>query len=265
MELRKNVFGDKGLPPNQNVYEKKLLGLPQKIMVPILACLSVPVIAWLLASYKAIGGGETFLGDQNIVNVLFKIVGVAVLIYLIAIMMKATADERKKLIMAVLITFFMTIFWGFHELSGSVITLFADRNVQLDGIMNASQTNSLNALVIILLSIPVSLLWTFLSKRNLNPRTPFKFGMGLVLAGISFYVLSISGNSANSDGLVPFLLSVFHVLYFICRRIIYVSCRPIKNYGFVAKTYYGLYDGCMVLVFYLCFSNSWIYFKETSN
>ena len=211
--IKKNVFGDKGLPPSQEVYEKKLFGLPQKIMVPILACVSVPVIAWLLASYKAIGEGGTFLGDQNIVNVLFKIVGVAVLIYLVTIMMKATADERKKLIMAVLITLFMTIFWGFHELSGSVITLFADRNVQLDGVMNASQTNSLNALVIILLSIPVSLLWTFLSKRNLNPRTPFKFGMGLILAGVSFYVLSISGSSANSDGLVPFYYLFF--MYFI--------------------------------------------------
>ncbi len=40
-------------------------------------------------------------------------------------MIKATLEERKKLFVAVLITFFMTIFWGFHELSGSVITLFA--------------------------------------------------------------------------------------------------------------------------------------------
>jgi POT family proton-dependent oligopeptide transporter len=212
--IRKNVFGDKGLPPSEEVYNKKVLGLPQKTLVPVLAFLSAPLIAYLLAEYKAIGNGESFLGDQNIVNVLFKVVGVIVLLYLGKIMMGATVEERKKLFMAVLITFFMTIFWGFHELSGSVITLFADRNVALDGIMNASQTNSLNSLVIILLSIPVSLLWTYLSKKNLNPRTPYKFGMGLLLAGISFYILSLSKGAANEEGMVPFfyLLAMYFVL-----------------------------------------------------
>ena len=212
--IKKNVFGDKGLPPSEEVYNKKVLGLPQKTLVPVLAFLSAPIIAYLLAEYKAIGSGETFLGDQNIVNVLFKVVGVIVLLYLGKIMMGATVEERKKLFMAVLITFFMTIFWGFHELSGSVITLFADRNVALDGIMNASQTNSLNSLVIILLSIPVSLLWTYLSKKKLNPRTPYKFGMGLLLAGISFYILSLSKGAANEEGMVPFfyLLAMYFVL-----------------------------------------------------
>ncbi len=212
--IRKNVFGDKGLPPSEEVYNKKVIGLPQKTLVPVLAFLSAPLIAYLLAEYKAIGNGESFLGDQNIVNVLFKVVGVIVLLYLGKIMMGATVEERKKLFMAVLITFFMTIFWGFHELSGSVITLFADRNVALDGIMNASQTNSLNSLVIILLSIPVSLLWTYLSKKNLNPRTPYKFGMGLLLAGISFYILSLSKGAANEEGMVPFfyLLAMYFVL-----------------------------------------------------
>ncbi|WP_299837830.1 oligopeptide:H+ symporter [uncultured Tenacibaculum sp.] len=212
--IKKNVFGDKGLPPSEEVYNKKVLGMPQKTLVPVLAFLSAPVIAYLLAEYKAIGSGDTFLGDQNIVNVLFKVVGVIVLLYLGKIMMGATVEERKKLFMAVLITFFMTIFWGFHELSGSVITLFADRNVALDGIMNASQTNSLNSLVIILLSIPVSLLWTYLAKKKLNPRTPYKFGMGLLLAGISFYILSLSKGAANEEGMVPFfyLLAMYFVL-----------------------------------------------------
>ena len=78
-----------------------------------------------------------------------------------------------------LITFFMTIFWGFHELSGSVITLFAARNVDLGGIMSAAQTNSLNSMFIIILAIPISMMWTWLSKGNKNPRTPYKFGLGL--------------------------------------------------------------------------------------
>lgn len=210
--IKKNVFGDRGLPPNPEIYEKKILGIPQKTFVPIIAFLSAPVIAYLLSAYKAVGSGETFLGDKNIVNILFVLIGISVLLYMLVIIVKSNTDERKKLIMAVLITFFMTLFWGFHELSGSIITLFADRNVDLT-FLNAAQTNSLNPIFIIVLSIPISFLWAYLSKRNLNPRTPYKFGLGLVLAGVSFYILGISGASADENGMVPMVFLL--VMYFI--------------------------------------------------
>lgn len=210
--IKKNVFGDKGLPPSQEVYEKKVLGIPQKYFVPIVSFLAAPVIAYLLASYKDIGGGTTFLGEQNIVNFLFKVIGVGILGYLTYIIIQSKPDERKKLVVAIFITLFMTIFWGFHELSGSVITLFAARNVNLVWI-DAAQTNALNSMWIIILSIPISMLWGYLSRKNKNPRTPYKFATGLALAGISFYILALSGNSADENGMVPF--SYLMVMYFL--------------------------------------------------
>ena len=210
--IRKNVFGDKGLPPSVEVNERKVMGVKQKQLIPIIAFLSAPLIAFLLSSYQAVGGGATFLGDQNIVNVIFKLVGFVIVGYLGYILYQASPEERKKLFVAIFITLFMTIFWGFHELSGSVITLFAARNVNLSFI-DAAQTNSLNSMYIIILSIPISLLWAYLSKKKLNPRTPYKFGLGLALAGLSFYVLSLSGNSADENGMVPF--SYLLVMYFL--------------------------------------------------
>lgn len=200
--IKKNVFGDKGMPPSNEVYTKKIIGIPQKTLIPIIAFLCAPVIAYLLASWQ-----------QNYVSGIFKFIGVAVLLYLAYIMYSLENIARKKLFMAVLITFFMTLFWGFHELSGSVITLFASRNVALDGIMTASQTNALNSMFIIILAIPISLLWGYLSKKKLNPRTPYKFGLGLLLAGASFYILSISDASADANGMVPFVY--LFVMYFI--------------------------------------------------
>ncbi|PWL40336.1 MFS transporter [Flagellimonas aquimarina] len=210
--IKKNVFGDGGKPPSVEVYEKKVMGIPQKHLIPIIAFLSAPLIAYLLYSYKSLGGEGSFLEDQNIVNVLFKLIAVAILIYMGMVMVKCTVDERKKLFMALLITFFMTIFWGFHELHGSVITLFAARNVNLS-LINASQTNALNSMFIFILAIPISLVWTYLAKKKLNPRTPYKFGMGLVLAGLSFYVVSLSGGAADENGMVPFSYLLW--LYFI--------------------------------------------------
>ena len=211
--IKKNVFGNRGLPPNDQVMRKKVLGVRQGILVPVLAVLSAPLIALLLSSYKSVGEEGTFFEDQNIVNIIFKILAILIFSYLGWIMYKATLDERKKLFVAVLITVFMTIFWGFHELSGSVITLFAARNIDLAGIMSAAQTNSLNSMFIIILAIPISLLWTYLSKKKLNPRTPYKFGLGLVFAGISFYILALSAGSANESGLVPFAYLL--LMYFL--------------------------------------------------
>ncbi|MEM9078426.1 MAG: oligopeptide:H+ symporter [Bacteroidota bacterium] len=211
--IKKGVFGDRGLPPENGAIDKKVLGLKQGVLVPALAVLSAPIIAYLLQSYKSLGGEGSLLEGTNIVNLLFYFIGIAVLAYMAYIMISATADERKKLFAAVLFTFFMTIFWGFHELSGSVITLFASRNVDLDGIMTAAQTNSLNSMWIIILAIPISMMWTWLTKKKMNPRTPYKFGLGLLFAGISFYVLAISGASANDNGLVPFAYLL--LMYFL--------------------------------------------------
>ncbi|MBL6612108.1 MAG: MFS transporter [Flavobacteriaceae bacterium] len=195
--IKSGVFGDQGLAPDDQALTQKKLGISRENWVTILSVVSVPVMALLLASYSPV------LGEDNIVNLIFKGVGVLILAYLGYILYQASADERKKLFVAILITLFMTIFWGFHELSGSVITLFSARNVELT-FMSAAQTNSLNSMFIILIAFPISMLWTWLSRRNLNPRTPYKFGMGLLFAGSSFYVLAISGLSANEQGLVPF-------------------------------------------------------------
>lgn len=203
--IRKKVFGDKGMPPSIETYEKRIIGIPQKTFIPIIATLCVPLIAFILASYKSITAEDTFLiGEKNLVGLIFLVIGIGIAVYLIKILASVEFEQRKKLFMAILITFFMTLFWGFHELSGSVITLFASRNVALEGIMSASQTNSLNSMFIIILSIPVSLLWAYLSKKNINPRTPYKFGFGLILAGLSFYILALSKGSADDNGMVPF-------------------------------------------------------------
>ncbi len=210
--IKRQVFGQAGLPPSQAVIDKPLLGVPQGILIPILAFVCAPLVALMLASYEPIANGSTIFGDQNLVNVIFKAIGVVILIYLAKVLYDATLEERKKLFVAILISFFMTIFWGFHELSGSVITLFAARNVDLS-FMDAAQTNSLNSMFIIILAIPISLMWAYLAKTKRNPRTPYKFGLGLVFAGLSFYVLSISGLQANEEGLVPF--SYLLVMYFL--------------------------------------------------
>lgn len=211
--IRKNIFGEHGHAPKLSKEEATFMGFPKAIVVMVLAVAAVPGIAFLLSAYKNVFPEGDFMGGKNMVSILFNVIGVAIIAYLAYIIAKATPDERKKLIVAIMITVFMSLFWGFHELSGSVITLFADRNVNLS-LVDAAGTNALNSMFIILLSVPMSILWTKLSRTGKNPRTPYKFGLGLVFAGISFYVLSISANSADANGMVPmgFLLAMYFLL-----------------------------------------------------
>jgi POT family proton-dependent oligopeptide transporter len=190
--IKSGVFGSQGMAPSEEKLEEKLIGIKKGHLISLLAFLSAPGIAILLASYKAIGSGEGF--------------------YLAYILSKVSFEERKKLIVAIAITLFMTLFWGFHELSGSVITLFASRNVSLT-FLDAAQTNSLNSMFIIILALPISWMWTKLNKHKINPRTPYKFGFGLLIAGLSFYILALSGNAADQNGMVPF--SYLLLMYFL--------------------------------------------------
>ncbi|MBS9525070.1 oligopeptide:H+ symporter [Litoribacter alkaliphilus] len=223
--MRKGVFMDKGLPPNPEKLKEKVMGIPLGTLIPILAVLAVPFIAFLISSYNYIGGGNTFLGEVTIVNVLFYGISLAILVYLGYEIYRASAAERGKLFVAILLTIFMTLFWGFHELSGSVITLFADRNVILPNIsfgwlpfvegnwsIGAAETNAINPIFIILLSIPVSKMWTGLDKAKLNPRTPYKFSFGLGLMAVGFYILGFSRVFADAQGYVPFIYLILMYL-----------------------------------------------------
>ena len=210
--IQAGVFMDEGLPPDPAKLEEGVMGIKRKHWIVILSFAAVPFIALLLGSYEFIAGGASILGKVTIVNVIFYGLSILILGYLSYVIYQLPPEGRKKMIVAILLTLFMTLFWGFHELSGNIITLFSARNVDL-WLMNAAQTNSLNPLFIILLAIPISSLWVFLSKKNINPRTPYKFAAGLALLGLAYYILFLSRNFANAEGAVPFIFLVVMYLF----------------------------------------------------
>ena len=169
--IQKGVFREEGLPPDPKKLEEKVVGIKRKHWIIIFSFVAVPFIALLLSSYGFIADGATILGKVTLVNVIFYGLSMLILGYLAYVIYQLPPAARKKMIVAVLLTVFMTLFWGFHELSGNIITLFSARNVDL-WLMNAAQTNALNPLFIILLAIPISSLWVFLPKRKLTPERP---------------------------------------------------------------------------------------------
>lgn len=109
--------------------------------------------------------------------------------------------EYSQTVVLMILIAFSVVFWALFEQSAGSMTLYADRVVERGG-FTASQFGSLNALFIILLGIPFALLWTWLSKRSLEPSTPVKFALGIIQAGLGFGALVLGAQFPDDAGKV---------------------------------------------------------------
>lgn len=114
------------------------------------------------------------------------------------------------------------LFWGLFEQTGSSLNIFTDRNVDrviLGWDVPASLFQSVNSIYIILLAPLFAVLWTFLDKRRLEPSSPAKFGIGLILCGAGFLVL-VAGAAMAGQSLTPvifvFLIYLLHTMAELC-------------------------------------------------
>ncbi len=212
--IRKGIFGEHGYAPDEAKLNQKKYGLKLKNLVPVVAVLLVPVIATMMYY------GEMtipFVGEINykgqVVDWLFWVILVVILYVIGKTMMEVSVVERQRLLVIVALTMLMTLFWGFYELAGSTLTLFALRNINLV-LINASQTNAITAFYIITLALLFSWLWVYLSKKKMNPFTPYKFAFGLLLLGVGYLIFAMSGNYADEAGRVPFIFMLLGYLMF---------------------------------------------------
>ena len=115
-----------------------------------------------------------------------------------------SAEFGRTVVLMILILS-TVVFWALFEQSAGSMTLYADRVVdrEVGGItFTAGQFGSLNAGFIMLLSIPFAALWVWLAKRNMEPSTPVKFGLGILQAGLGFAVLVLGAQFPDQSGKV---------------------------------------------------------------
>jgi POT family proton-dependent oligopeptide transporter len=120
---------------------------------------------------------------------------------------KLTSEEKRRVIVIIALFFGAAMFWSGFEQAGSSLNLFADRYTQLDlGWITLYSTwfQSVNSIFIILFAPMFAYMWVWLAKRNLNPSTPAKFGLGLIMLGIGFLVMMFASKVvANGDQAMP--------------------------------------------------------------
>lgn len=118
-----------------------------------------------------------------------------------------SAEFGRTVVLMILILS-TVVFWALFEQSAGSMTFYADRVVDRtigDTTFTAAQFGSLNAGFIMLLAIPFAMLWTWLAKRELEPNTPVKFGLGIVQVGLGFGMLILGAKFPDAAGQVSMI------------------------------------------------------------
>jgi len=123
--------------------------------------------------------------------------------------------DKKKVTVIFILFVGIAIFWSGFEQAASSLNLFArDFTNRFVGTweMPAGMLQSFNSAFIIIFAPIVGALWVKLSAKNLNPRTPYKFAIGLVLLGLGFWVMVGAAQIAASGakaGMFALILTYF--------------------------------------------------------
>ncbi|MCX7830261.1 MAG: peptide MFS transporter [Acidobacteria bacterium] len=130
-----------------------------------------------------------------------------------------TKEEEKKRIFALLVIYAIVIlFWmSFHQ-NGFTLTFWGiDCTKPFMGYkIPAELFQSINPFFVITVTPIVVLLFKFLRERKLEPSTPGKMMIGMLLTATSFAIMTLAGLSGGDTGLVSvwWLVSAYAVITF---------------------------------------------------
>ncbi len=144
----------------------------------------------------------SIISISNIVGILFIIIPI---VYFGSLFSRGgfSAEEKKRILAIIIFYLAAALFWSSFEQAGSTLTLFADENTNnsvFGWSFPSTWWQSVNAIFIIILSPVFAWLWIKLKKANREPSTPFKFSIGLALAGVGFLILVPAASLIASTG-----------------------------------------------------------------
>ncbi|CAG0943381.1 Di-/tripeptide transporter [Gammaproteobacteria bacterium] len=121
-------------------------------------------------------------------------IGILAAAYFTWLFLFGRLDRQEKQRVAVIIVLFLgaATFWSGFEQAGSSLNLFAERYTDrmIGGFeIPAGWFQSLNPVFVISFAPVFAALWVGLARRGLNPSTPAKFGLGLLLLAAGFGVM----------------------------------------------------------------------------
>jgi POT family proton-dependent oligopeptide transporter len=198
--LKQNILGPIGLPPSQEKLKaKSFAGISNEILVYVMSLLAIPLFILILNYYK-------------IYSYIINPFGIIALVYIIYTASKLGRDAFLKLMVAMVLILFSSLFWAFYEQGGGSLNLFAERNVNMSlfgfQLSSAAVNNSISSIFVVALTPFFVWLWISLSKRNKEPNSVIKFALALMQLGLGFYVYVFASTFAVGGMVSLFFFSL---------------------------------------------------------
>ncbi|MGL6022052.1 MAG: peptide MFS transporter [Chitinophagaceae bacterium] len=134
-----------------------------------------------------------------------------------------TKVEKERIIVIYIVSFFVIFFWACFEQAGISLTFIADYQTDRNflGIdIPPSAVQNANSFFVIALSLPFTWMWTFLNKKKLEPISPAKQAIGLLLLALGYLIIALQVKSLGQGikiGVIwLFVLYLFQTMGELC-------------------------------------------------
>jgi len=177
-----------------------------------------PEYATYLGTLAVIPVLMTMVSKTDLTDYFMYTIGPITLLYVGWEMTRYSAEERKKLLAAMVFVIFSIIFWAFFEQSGGSLALFAKNNLEPTKVLFFTLdpngvNNAANSLFVIIFAPLLGLVWVALATKKLEPNTVVKFGLGFLFLAAAFWVFFSTRYFADARGITS--LGVFTAAYFV--------------------------------------------------
>jgi len=105
---------------------------------------------------------------------------------------KLSKIEKDRIVVLLLSFLVVIVFWMAYEQAGGLMNLYAKQKIDrvlLGFEIPASWLQSLHALYVIILGVPMAAFWIWWSKKKWESSSLLKMGLGTIVAGLGFLLL----------------------------------------------------------------------------
>lgn len=108
--------------------------------------------------------------------------------------------EGERITALLIIYGIVIVFWMVFHQNGSTMTYWADENTnwKVSGVIS----NAINPFWIVVLSVPLVRFWSWLRGKGLEPSTPTKMALGMILTSLAFLILYVAALSGGDQEFV---------------------------------------------------------------
>src|SRR5262249_52649291 len=118
--------------------------------------------------------------------------------------------DAQRVGVLIVVFLIVIVFWMVFHQNSTTMTYWADENTawQVSGIISSA----INAFWVIVLALPLAWFWRWLDRRGLEPSTPAKMALGMVMTSAAFAILYVGARIGEAriwpgEGPYEFLVS----------------------------------------------------------